>query len=69
MLAYFKSEIEDFEQRSELAFTHMARWRAPLYHVDPSLFDDILDKIEEYCEEYGGDPSRYDPEDFMWMEQ
>lgn len=52
-----KQKIIDFVSaqvdidRVNLAIKYMALNRAPLYHVDPGLYDEIQDLLEEYGED------------------
>ena len=68
ILDYCKDYIEDWDARSSIAFTHMGNWRCPLYHADASLFDDILNAIEDCANDYEFDADEYDPDEIIWME-
>ena len=72
-----KKEIIDFVSaqvdidRVNLAIKYMALNRAPLSHVDPSLYDQIQDLLEEYGEDNELPEGWYllddiDPEDLIF---
>lgn len=48
--AYFVENIEHFEKRADLAYDRMADLRAPLYHIDNSLHEEMQEKLEEWIE-------------------
>ena len=50
-----REQIEDYEDRVQLALDYMERYHAPLSHADFHLDCEILAIIEEWCEEEGGE--------------
>lgn len=51
--AYCRNNIEDFEERVQLALKKMDRMRCPLRMADGELFDEMTDTICEWCEDNG----------------
>lgn len=49
LIKHISSQV-DMDQVN-LAIKRMEYDRAPLYHVDPSLYDEIVDLLEEYGED------------------
>lgn len=47
--AYVRNNVEDFEERLQLALKRMDRMRCPLRNADEGLFDEICDAIEDLC--------------------
>ena len=58
--------IEDFELRRELAMSRMDRMRSPLRVVDSSLYDEMYDKLSEWCEENNFDVDDFNVEDIVF---
>lgn len=50
--AYVRNNVEFFEERLQLALDKMERLRCSLHFADAELFDDIVDKIEEWCDDH-----------------
>ena len=50
-----REQIEDYEDRVQLALDYMERYHASLSHADFHLDCEILAIIEEWCEEEGGE--------------
>lgn len=61
-----KSEIESFEIRLDLAFDVIGHYRCPLEFADSALFNQILDLVDEYCDENEIDPDSVDIEEMIW---
>ena len=49
--AYVASHVEDYEIRLSLALGRLGKWRCPLRMADDSLFDEIVDAIEEWFDD------------------
>lgn len=58
--------IEDFELRRELAMSRMDRMRSPLCVVDSSLYDEMYDKLSEWCEDNDFDVDDFNVEDMVF---
>lgn len=48
---YCRANIEDYDERVDHALTLIDKWRAPLYQVDNSLYNAMMDMIDEWGEE------------------
>lgn len=46
-----RNNIEDFEVRLQLALKRMDRMRCPFRMADGMLYDEIVDAIEEWCDD------------------
>ena len=51
LAAYVRNNIEDYEERLQLALKRMNRMREPLRMADRSLYDEIVDAISEWCDD------------------
>ena len=51
LAAYVRNNIEDYEERLQLALNRMDRMREPLRMADRSLYDEIVDAISEWCDD------------------
>lgn len=49
--AFVRNNIEDFEVRLQLALKRMDRMRCPFRMADGMLYDEIVDAIEEWCDD------------------
>lgn len=49
--AFVRNNVEDFEVRLQLALKRMDRMRCPLSMADGMLYDEIVDAIEEWCDD------------------
>ena len=49
--AYVRNNVEDYEERRQLALKRMDRMREPLRMADGMLYDEIVDRIDEWCED------------------
>lgn len=49
--AYVRNNVEDYEERLQLALNRMDRMREPLRMADRSLYDEIVDAISEWCDD------------------
>lgn len=49
--AYVRNNVEFFEERLQLAFNKMDRLRCPLQMADEELYNDIINAIEEWCDD------------------
>ena len=58
--------IENFEMRRELAMSRMDRMRSPLRVVDTSLYDEMYDKLSEWCEDNDFDVDDFNVEDMAF---
>lgn len=62
---YCNENIWNFEERVSMALDKIYYWRYPLHLADSSLFEDIVDAIEECVTDYEIDPENVDPEDVI----
>lgn len=46
-----RNNVEDFEVRLQLALKRMDRMRCPLSMADGMLYDEIIDAVEEWCDD------------------
>ena len=49
--AYVRNNVEFFEERLQLALNKMDRMRCPLHMADEELYNDIVNAIEEWCDD------------------
>lgn len=49
--AAVRNNVEDYEERLQLALKRMDRMRCPLSMADRSLYDEIVDAISEWCDD------------------
>lgn len=49
--AFVRNNVEDFEVRLQLALKRMDRMRCPLSMADGMLYDEIIDAVEEWCDD------------------
>lgn len=61
--AYVRNNVEDFEERLQLALKRMDRMRCSLRMADDGLFDEIVSAIEDWCWDNEFDCSEVDWED------
>lgn len=64
---YCKSNVWEFEERLQLALRKMDYLRAPLQHVDISLYNDIQDAIDDYAGDNELDADCIDVEELIWL--
>lgn len=60
---YCKEHIYRFEDKVSLAWDEMDEWRCPLEMADDSLYYEMMDAIEDYCNEHDLDPDEFDVEE------
>ena len=51
LAAFVRNNVEDFEVRLQLALKRMDRMRCPFRMADGMLYDEIVDAIEEWCDD------------------
>lgn len=51
LIDYLHSNIDDFEERAELALSRIDRMRCSLEYADPALAYEMSDLVEEWCED------------------
>jgi hypothetical protein len=51
LAAYVRNNVEFFEERLQLALNKMDRMRCPLQMADEELYNDIINAIEEWCDD------------------
>ena len=49
--AYVRNNVEDYEERLQLALNKMDHMREPLRMADWELYDEIVSAIEEWCDD------------------
>lgn len=52
LAAYVRNNVEFFEERLQWALDKMDRTRCPLSFADEELFNDIVNAIEEWCDDH-----------------
>ena len=51
LAAYVRNNVEDYEERLQLALKRMDRMRCSLRMADDGLFEEIVDAVSEWCED------------------
>ena len=51
LAAYVRNNVEFFEERLQLALNKMDRLRCPLSFADEELYNDIVNAIEDWCDD------------------
>lgn len=64
---YCRENIEDYDERVDRALTLIDKWRAPLYQVDSSLYNAMMDMIDEWGEENEVDVEEVDIEELIFI--
>ena len=67
VVEYCKNNIWEWETRVCLALEKIDKWRAPLQQVDSSLYDDIMNAIEDCEADYEIDGDSIDAEEVIWV--
>ena len=49
--AYVRNNVEDYEERLQLALKRMDRMRCSLRMADDGLFEEIVDAVSNWCED------------------
>lgn len=49
--AFVRNNIEDYEERLQLALKRMDRMRCPMRMADDGLYDEMCDAVEDWCED------------------
>lgn len=62
---YCKENVENFELRYDLALDTENKMRCSLQYADHSLYDDLYERMVEWCEENDEDPEEYDIENIF----
>ena len=52
LAAYVRNNVEYFEERLQWALNKMDRMRCPMRWADEELFNDIVNAIEEWCDDH-----------------
>jgi hypothetical protein len=68
MARYCRQEIWDYDLKCEIALGYIDRMRCPLSMAGINLFDEMQEKIEEYCEDNNLNPDDFDVEEIFWIE-
>lgn len=63
---YCREKIEDYDLKVKIALERIDRMRYPLFMADDALYSEILEKVEEYCDDHGIDSSKFDVEEIFW---
>ena len=58
--AYVRNNVENYEERLQLALNCMDRDRCPLRMADRRLYDEIVSAVEEWCWDNDVDCSEVD---------
>lgn len=64
---YCASNILEWEERVAIALAKIDRWRCPLQQADTSLYNDILNAIEDCATDYEVDVDDIDVEEIIWL--
>lgn len=51
LIDYLRSNIDDFDERADLALSVIGRNRCSLEYADPALAYEMSDLVEEWCED------------------
>ena len=51
IVAYLRENVRDYDVRLSLALSLMDRMRCSLRFATPELFDEIVENIEDWCDE------------------
>lgn len=63
--AYVRNNVEDYEERLQLALKRMDRMRCPLSFADQELYDDISNAIDDWCWDNEVNNEDWDYEDLI----
>ena len=68
LLAFVRNNVD--ERRMTIAFEQIDKMRCPLSMAEPTLYDNIIDLVDEWCMDNAIDPDSvwglYDAEDIFW---
>lgn len=64
---YCANNIFEWEDRVQLALAKIEHWRCPLSQADQSLYNDILNAIEDCATDYEIDVDDIDVEEIIWL--
>lgn len=68
LLAFVREQVDP--RRMEIAFEQIDEMRCPLSMAEPTLYNSIVDLVDEWCTDNAIDPDSvwelYDPEDIFW---
>lgn len=65
MVQYILDNIKDFEQRYQHALEVIGRDRCPIWRADQSLYMEILDCVDDWCNDNEGNSDLYDIEEIF----
>lgn len=65
ILDYCANNIFEWEDRVQLALAKIEHWRCPLSQADQSLYNDILNAIEDCATDYEIDVDDIDVEEII----
>ena len=70
IVAYFRNNIEDYEERVSRALTTIDHWRCPLQMADRGLYYDMDEWLCVYCAEERDDiiPEDFDLDQLLFIE-
>lgn len=63
--AYVRNNVDDYEERLQLALNRMDRMRCPLRFADQELYDDISNAIDDWCWDNEVNNEDWDYEDLI----
>lgn len=49
----------------ERAWENIDKWRMPLSHADPTLYDELRDIVDDFCTTYALDPCDFEIEELF----
>lgn len=64
---YCANNIFEWKDRVRLALAKIDHWRCPLSQADTSLYNDILNAIEDCATDYEIDVDDIDVEEIIWL--
>ena len=65
MLQYIIANVDDFDSRYEHALFIIDQHRCPLQVADCSLYQEISDNMDDWCDDNGCDAEGYDIEEIF----
>lgn len=67
LVQYVIGNVPDFDRRYREAMDRIGSTRRPFRDVDSSLYDDICDAVEDWCDENGSDADDYNVEEVFGL--
>lgn len=64
---YVSANVEDYFEKVTYALGRMDRFRCPLYLADRALYIEIMDAVDDYCQDNDLDPDEIDIEEIIFQ--